>query len=481
MKQEEIVKRMWEISRILRGRRPMDARALDSFLEPIIAELKSDMAYKKIANIAMGAQYLTSIELKEISDIIEKTADDWAVQRILVLGNGFDLAHGLPTRYDQFLDFCQTVQVLFGESDDSDIPSSTPLIDSLKEIVNRPHSDIYWCYCDEVTKLIHGNMWYSFFHKVILERRGKNDKEKTWIDFESEICVQVKEVEQYLETIDYKKTLPAHKPELLSHHYRPLRGRVDQNRREKYISSFISDMYSDLNRITRALEIYLSVFVQGIPTSDAVQELLPYRYSHILTFNYTDTFEEYYKDRMFSDTEVCHVHGKAEKDHNVSNCNLVLGIDEYLPKKKKNESLTFLQFKKFYQRIYKNTDKRYTEWIEKIRKSADADAEKKDDILWERVIFEVHFFGHSLDVTDKDILRKLILNSNVQTKVFYYRRTEDDKADLSAKIHNLVKVIGQKELIERTSGGEKNTIEFIPQNVPSAHDDKKGSDDSKSD
>lgn len=32
---------------------------------------------------------------------------------ILILGNGFDLAHGLPTKYSHFLEFCQRVMRIF--------------------------------------------------------------------------------------------------------------------------------------------------------------------------------------------------------------------------------------------------------------------------------------------------------------------------------------------------------------------------------
>ena len=66
----------------------------------------------------------------------------------------------------------------------------------------------------------------------------------------------------------------------------------------------------------------------------------------------------------------------------------------------------------------------------------------------------LYIFGHSLDITDKDIFRDLILNDNVYTTIFYY-----NKNDLSSKIANLVKVLGQDELIKRT-GGSTKTIEF---------------------
>lgn len=69
----------------------------------------------------------------------------------------------------------------------------------------------------------------------------------------------------------------------------------------------------------------------------------------------------------------------------------------------------------------------------------------------------LYILGHSLDITDKDILRDMILNNNVYTTIFYF-----NKDDFGAKIANLVKVIRQDELIRRT-GGSTNTIEFKQQ------------------
>lgn len=70
---------------------------------------------------------------------------------------------------------------------------------------------------------------------------------------------------------------------------------------------------------------------------------------------------------------------------------------------------------------------------------------------------KLYIFGHSLDVTDKDILRKLILADNVKTTIFYH-----SKEELGAKIVNLVKVIGKNELIKRT-GRHTKAITFCPQ------------------
>ena len=79
----------------------------------------------------------------------------------------------------------------------------------------------------------------------------------------------------------------------------------------------------------------------------------------------------------------------------------------------------------------------------------------------------VYIFGHSLDITDQDILKLFICNDNVQTKIYYHRKNEEDKSALGKIIKNLVKIMGPDELIRRT-GGVHKTIEFIPQQLKKA-------------
>lgn len=68
---------------------------------------------------------------------------------------------------------------------------------------------------------------------------------------------------------------------------------------------------------------------------------------------------------------------------------------------------------------------------------------------------EIIIYGHSLGVTDRDILRKLILNENVNTIIYYH-----SKKSYTDQLKNLIRVIGQNEFIVRT-GGEHPNIRFI--------------------
>ncbi len=40
------------------------------------------------------------------------------IMNILIIGNGFDLAHGLPTKYGDFLDFCERARRIYTYPED---------------------------------------------------------------------------------------------------------------------------------------------------------------------------------------------------------------------------------------------------------------------------------------------------------------------------------------------------------------------------
>lgn len=114
-------------------------------------------------------------------------------------------------------------------------------------------------------------------------------------------------------------------------------------------------------------------------------------------------------------------------------------------KMKKNSNIEFIQFKKFFQRIYKGTGCLYKDWIMECFENSFIDE------------LNLYFIGHSLDVTDKDILSELILCDGAKTTIYYHNQDA-----LGRMIANLVKVIGEDELISRT-GGSKAAISFVQQ------------------
>ena len=172
-----------------------------------------------------------------------------------------------------------------------------------------------------------------------------------------------------------------------------------------------------------------------------------YLLSQILTFNYTNTYEHVYGK---SNINFDYIHGKADIKHNLNSCNLVLGIDEYLGENEKNSNIEFIQFKKFFQRIYKGTGCLYKDWIKFYTEQKGKTPKIPHEL-------NLYFIGHSLDVTDKDILKELILFDEANTTIYYHNQEA-----LGRMIANLVKVIGEDELIRRT-GGSNACIKFVQQ------------------
>ncbi len=98
----------------------------------------------------------------------------------------------------------------------------------------------------------------------------------------------------------------------------------------------------------------------------------------------------------------------------------------------------------FYQRIYKRTGSKYLSWLRANRESV---VTSRDNI---------YFYGHSLAITDGDIIANLILQDNTNTTIYFH-----DKKALGSQISNLVKIIGEEELIKRT-GSSNPSIKFLP-------------------
>lgn len=123
--------------------------------------------------------------------------------------------------------------------------------------------------------------------------------------------------------------------------------------------------------------------------------------------------------------------------------NMILGIDEYYHSPEKDLHTNYNIYKKFTQRILKEAGFLYNDWIYKMNSiTQKLDQYPKSQDTTSDFLHNVYIFGHSLDVTDKDVLMKFIDRKDVKTTVFYY-----DKQQQTQQIANLVKMLGQDKFI----------------------------------
>ena len=397
---------------------------------------------------------------------------------ILLIGNGFDLAHGLPTKYTDFLEFVKVIKQIinppyYNGQNQIEWGNLCPKVrKQIEENMGNVRNNLYsqesmW------KDLIGDNIWIDYFLQNPMYQK------ENWIDFENEISKVIQSLDgdmhglaganniddnvttlsnSFLNERYSKYTYPVQSINMLTD------GKVWENIMFKEIRN---KLLNDLNKLIRALEIYLCEYVEKMKIKKKSPDIDKLEIGAILSFNYTHIYSKLYsisnRFKQVVTDPYDFIHGEANIDCTIESNNMVLGIDEYLPDDRKNTDIEFIAFKKYYQRIYNQTGCRYKGWVDQIIQGwkdigDDIKRQYNIQIPYEKVPNkcrnQLFIFGHSLDATDGDILRELILKDNVYTTIFYH-----NKKTMGQQIANLVKVIGQDELIRRT-GGSTKTIEF---------------------
>lgn len=367
---------------------------------------------------------------------------------ILAIGNGFDLAHGLNTSY---MDFLKVIETFSEKIDLTNGPDTFLKKYKGMKIENKVREYIFlkWSNAlndDKLNRLIEikeKNFWIRYFIALLDE---KEKSKNTWIDFESQIKYVIVQLENAINSNNLvigENKIEGISPQISTY-------LIMRKPKFDHYNEIIELLENDLNELIYCLEIYLVKFINDTVNEGLVEVYSPdiqnTSFDKVLSFNYTKTFELLYDKNK--NIEYHYIHGKADIDHTVDTSNIVMGVEEYLPKDKRDKELNFVSFKKFYQRIYKETGSTYKKWLLN-------DSYKENSCV--KFNHHLYIFGHSLDVTDRDILSDLILNKNVFTTIYYH-----NKNAMKKQIVNLIKVIGEDELIKRTSETTK-TIEFKQQ------------------
>lgn len=386
--------------------------------------------------------------------------------KLLVIGNGFDLAHGLPTRYTDFLKYCRDY--------DADEPVSA----------SDEQKKEFAAFCGK-------NIWLSYFLKITPEL----DSARTWIDFEKEIAGVIREIEEAHIRIDCSDIIVrAPVNTKMQSFLSMLRERKAAEDAFQDTPSLVRFLYLQLRDFTRAFEIYCLRVNKMQPERPVLYELKnkmdeakkesdfyarqarnadgyagrkaekekyeslrrealsqysflyaqikPRDYlglsgfDYVLSFNYTNTYERFYGD---GHTKYCYIHGKAQE--NPDKTNLIFGIDDALTAGEESKNFKWVSFKKYYQRIIFRTGSEYKDWLGAGRDKPGAS------------IDTVFIVGHSLDQTDYDVLYEIFFNPNFKIIVYYY-----SPADFEDKVQKVIRLLaykganGRDELIRRVHG-----------------------------
>ena len=341
--------------------------------------------------------------------------------KILVIGNGFDLAHGLHTKYMDFLNFLTTYkETAFSNQKAASKEFNVLESDNEEEIKQKRkcafektielNSLSYPLIPREYLQFLFNNTMQNTLIKYCLIRSKKLSE--NWIDFE-------KELEQII--IDYKSYFSSEKEHPLKFEYLQVWGEKSNK------VAFWNKLKRDLSKLCDCLKIYLSYCLDYSSIDIFPSVIYSENYDKLLSFNYTDTYNKMATMKSYmtiTGKNLHHIHGTVN--------NIVLGISDIDP-----DDFEIIYFKKVFQRFQQHTGIQYADWLNAARGNC-----------------SVTFFGHSLDITDGDIIKKLIYNS-FETRIYYY-----SQSDYEQKVINLMKIFSVNKFEDLYYN--KRCIVFMP-------------------
>ena len=335
------------------------------------------------------------------------------MNKLLVIGNGFDLAHGKCTRYSDFLGFLED---LFEERLEEKV------YDDLKE------KRISY----KESALINYLKFYNTNNKI----------KKNWTDMEIELSNYIRQTVATVKAINNQKQdaerngkIYSGNPNVFAENERVILRTAKSvfetdgysyfNIKDKFINPWgVLDIERVMRRFEKELDelkklvAYYFREIEPGKRSNPVEKKESFEKlgaDRVICFNYTDTYEALYGiDRK----DIFYVHGQL-KDKNIvlgycsDWCDEACGLD--------------LGFEKYLQRLNNGTDR-----IGQVL----------DEITDETVVY---FYGHSLHVSDRDVLLQIIEKAK-RVNIFYHN--EDDRKDkLKALFMLLGKVVAERRIL----------------------------------
>ena len=371
-------------------------------------------------------------------------------ETILILGNGFDLAMGRKTSYNDFLEFAEKV---FTEKDSQ-----------LEDFLYNNQIDI---------EKYRNNLYIQFINENKF-KLGDN-----WSNLEIMISQLAEAIDFFRLNSDklYLESGELH-PKYIGH-FRKMMNEEGNSASKIFIGTIFFKLYyssgwdklerelalSELNEkfiyhlelLTELLEIYLSYRdyldfdINKIPqVGTALDAITDISESYVISFNYTHTPNKLYNISL----EKTHfIHGEIDLSRQKSEINtMVFGIED----KEIDVNSSLIPYQKYYQRIVKETGSEYLDFLMPRYAEDSYGGLKKKNII---------VFGHSVDPLDKEIFEKCFEIADLVIKRYNYRFifTYYNESAKRSIVKNLAIILGKDKLVELT--GKKNVVFVKSDNV----------------
>ncbi|MFV5687578.1 AbiH family protein [Flavobacterium sp. ZT3R25] len=403
------------------------------------------------------------------------------MNRLVILGNGFDLAHGLPTSYrdfiddywrgikdsnhnDEFVSFDCNSKVEFENVKNIDCISKQFI--ALNQEVKFSEAEIYTEYGNNILTgkypRAHILNYKNIFFRLINQKSIQN-----WVDIENEYYTQLKGIVNLKpenRLVDKDEFEISRKDKIIK-----LNTEFDQVKKslEKYLNDKIIideervTTISDLLRINLGEDKYFLEFPSQDynELKDFYKEYSPDKRKEIITyclnFNYTKTIDkyisftkEYGEDRNFGEVKNLQIHGRLNDNGNRINFGFGDEMDDNYKLIENIDDNEYLKYFKSFQYLQNSNYKTLLDFIEGNN-------------------FQVQIMGHSCGLSDRALLNTVFEHVNCRSiKVFYHNIKDENgkviKDNYTEIIQNISRHFNKKSLM-RSKIVNKNLCQPLPQ------------------
>ena len=246
--------------------------------------------------------------------------------RILIIGNGFDIAHGLPTRYGDFIEFLAAFESLYDTYALKNQKLTDEEFNSIKteklnfKLTKMLHA-LFVCgryvyhpngmlsvddpILSRLYDVINSNAWFEYFYALYEKKKMKG---LNWIDFEAEMSEIIRWIDGTSLQLDddFDIVVDTLFGNATDEKKTQFQGMIASHCGANYYEELIDELYSELEKLIEALDIYLSAFVETLPIDkkSIISAIDP---EFVISFNYTHTFSKLYNQQI----PICYIHGET--------------------------------------------------------------------------------------------------------------------------------------------------------------------------
>ena len=382
------------------------------------------------------------------------------MNRLVIIGNGFDLAHGLPTSYKHFIDdywkkgcctngsrkiyyndnFVEITCELGGMYNTLDYEAIDNInsYNELRIFVERKKEIGYGYFVVDFKNL---------FFKKICENSIEN-----WVDIENEYYRELKKIVKSASNFENKKQIVIG----LNKEFEQVKDILEIYLKEKVEEQYDFRIFTN-NPINDILlpelshpfdeKEYLKEFQQS--DQSYVKDFLnrykekPDLITHFLSFNYTKAVEQYFIKFAFP-KQINYIHGKLNDSANTVNFGFGDEMDDDYKMIENIDDNEYLKNFKSFQYLQNSNYKQLLDFVESDQK------------------FQVYIMGHSCGLSDRTMLNTIFEHPNcISIKVFYHQR-EDGTDNYTEIIQNISRHFNKKKLM-REKIVNKTLCEPLPQ------------------